>query len=50
MKYYTNWQDALQEFILQYGHNYSDAYNLVMEFEQLLQQNIKGTYILGRMK
>ena len=46
MKYYSNWQDALMDFIASYGHNYKDAYNLMMEFEALLQQNIKGTYFI----
>lgn len=46
MVYYTSWQDALTAFIKKYGHNYRDAYNLVMEFEQQLHQNSKGAYFM----
>ncbi len=46
MTYYSSWQEALVDFIKQYGHNYLDAYNLTMEFEQELHQNIKGTYFM----
>ncbi len=50
MKYYSKWQDALQDFISEFGHNYKDAYNLMMEFEQMLHQNIKGTYFMEKLK
>ncbi len=46
MKYYSSWQEALVEFIDQYGHNYEDGYNLVAEFEQELQQNANGAYFM----
>lgn len=46
MKYYSKWQDALVDFIAQYGHNYEDAYNLIIEFELQLKRNIKGTYFM----
>lgn len=46
MKAYSEWQTALTDFILQYGHNYQDSYNLVSEFEQMLSQNRNGTYFL----
>ena len=50
MKYYSNWQDALISFITKYGHNYEDAYNLIVEFELELKQNIKGAYYIIRRK
>lgn len=50
MKYYANWQDALISFITKYGHNYTDAYNLTVEFEQQLKQNIKGAYYMEKRK
>jgi hypothetical protein len=46
MKYYSNWQDALQDFIRMYGHNYLDPYNLMVEFEEQLKRNIKGVYFM----
>lgn len=46
MKYYSSWQDALIDFVADYGHNYKDAYNLMVEFEQQLFQNIKGAYFM----
>lgn len=50
MKYYSNWQDALLDFVTQYGHNYEDAYNLIAEFELHLKQNIKGVYYMEKLK
>lgn len=50
MKYYSEWQDALCDFIEHYGHNYKDAYNLMMEFEQVLRRNTNGTYFMGILK
>lgn len=46
MTYYKTWQDALIDFIYNYGHNYKDAYNLMAEFEQNLCQNLKGAYFM----
>jgi hypothetical protein len=46
MKYYSEWQDALLDFIKLYGHNYPDSYNLTAEFEIQLQQNVRGAYFL----
>ncbi len=46
MKYYSNWQDALQDFIKKYGHNYKDTYNLIVEFEEALEKNSKGIYYM----
>ena len=48
MKYYSTWQEALAEFIEQYGHNYKDAYTLTAEFEQLLFKNVKGAYYVEK--
>lgn len=46
MKYYTSWQEALQEFIATYGHNFEDPYNLIVEFELDLKQNVNGAYFI----
>lgn len=46
MKYYRTWQDALRDFISRYGHNYRDAYNMITEFELILQRNIRGVYFM----
>ncbi len=50
MKYYSSWQEALMDFIKDYGHNYKDAYNLMVEFESQLKQNVKGTYFIYENK
>lgn len=51
MKYYQTWQAALVDFIHWYGHNYQDSYNLMVEFEQRLGKNTKGTWFLtGELK
>lgn len=50
MTYYSNWQEALMDFMKQYGHNYKDAYNMVVEFEQQLQRNFRGTYFMEKLK
>jgi uncharacterized protein YheU (UPF0270 family) len=46
MTYYKTWQDALQEFITRFGHEYEDSYNLMSEFEEVLQQNRQGVYYI----
>ncbi len=46
MKYYSSWQTALIDFTMRYGHNYDDGYNLISEFEELLNQNVHGTYYM----
>ena len=46
MKYYSEWQDALLDFIKYYGHNYPDSYNLMVEFEEHLKQNKLGAYYM----
>lgn len=46
MKYYKTWQEAFKDFIDHFGHNYEDAYNLVSEFEQQLNRNVKGVYFM----
>ena len=46
MKYYSTWQEALTDFINLYGHNYDTPYILLMEFEEQLNQNKKGTYFI----
>lgn len=46
MKYYSTWQEALLDFIKEYGHNYLDPYNLVVEFEEQLKRNTKGVYFM----
>lgn len=46
MTYYKSWQEALQDFIAKYGHNFEDPYNLTMEFEIQLKRNIKGAYYM----
>lgn len=49
MKYYKSWQEALVEFINIYGHNYKDGYNLLMEFEASLNQNVRGAYFITKV-
>jgi len=44
MTFYSTWQEALMVFILMYGHNYKDSYNLMVEFENKLQKNAKGAF------
>jgi len=34
-------------FIIMHGHNYKDAYNLTVEFENKLKQNVKGAYYMN---
>ena len=46
MTYYSNWQAALIDFIKHYGHNFTETYTLLEEFEATLQQNINGTYFM----
>lgn len=49
MKFYSDWQDALFDFIRHNGAEYpeaSDLYALMVEFEAQLQQNTKGAYYL----
>lgn len=46
MKYYREWQDALIDFITVYGQNYTDSYNLSSDFEEILNQNKKGTWFI----
>ena len=46
MKYYSKWQDALIDFIQQYGENYKNSYNLIEEFEQELCRNVNGVYFI----
>ena len=46
MKYYKSWQAALTDWIELYGHEFGDPYNLIVEFELHLKQNIRGTYYL----
>lgn len=46
MRYYKTWQDAFIDFVKQYGHNYTDSYNLAVEFEDQLGKNIHGVYFL----
>lgn len=46
MKYYSTWQEALSDFVERFGHNYADSYNLVAEFEEMLNKNIKGVYYI----
>lgn len=46
MKYYSNWQSALIDFVKLFGHNYIDSYPLMEDFELRLKQNIKGTYFI----
>jgi hypothetical protein len=50
MTYYSTWQEAFIDFIKQYGNNFKDAYNLTMEFENELKQNIKGTYFMYKRR
>lgn len=49
MKYYSTWQEALLDFVELFGHNYEDSYNLMAEFEEKLNQNIKGVYFMYGM-
>lgn len=49
MKYYKTWQEALLDFVERFGHNYEDSYNLMAEFEEKLNQNIKGVYFMYGM-
>lgn len=46
MKYYKTWQEALLDFISKKGSNYDNPYILITEFEDILQQNVKGTYFI----
>jgi len=46
INYYSTWQEALMQFLEQHGHEYSDSYVLLSEFESLLMRNIKGTYFM----
>ena len=46
MKYYSDWQTAFIEFIMHFGKEFEDSYNLAMEFERHLHQNRKGTYYI----
>lgn len=46
MTYYATWQQAFIEFISTYGHNYTDSYNMAVEFEQILHRNKRGVYYL----
>ena len=46
VKYYKSWQSALTDWIELYGHEFGDPYNLIVEFELHLKQNIRGTYYL----
>jgi len=49
MKFYSDWQDALFDFIRHSGDEYpepTDLYALMVEFEAQLQQNAKGAYYL----
>ncbi len=50
MKYYSTWQEALMEYIKQRGDNYEVPWNLIEEFELVLQQNRKGVYFLENLK
>ena len=48
MKFYSEWQDALMDFIRQHGKEYEEGelYALIMEFEQHLQKNARGAYFM----
>lgn len=46
MVYYSTWQAALLDFTNRYGHNFETPYGLLMEFEEHLNQNRKGTYFI----
>lgn len=51
MKYYSEWQDALIDWIKLRGHSYekvSDLFALMSEFENNLGRNSKGAYYLIR--
>lgn len=50
MKYYSTWQEALIDFIKANGAEYDDSYNLMADFEQELNQNLRGTYFLRTIK
>ena len=43
---YRTWQDAFIVFVRDYGHNYSDSYNMTVEFEAHLRRNRQGMYFL----
>lgn len=49
MKFYSDWQDALFDFIRHNGSEYPepiDLFSLLVEFESQLQQNTNGAYYL----
>lgn len=50
MTYYSNWQEALMDFTRHFGHNYTDSYNLMVEFELLLHRNKNGTYFMEKLR
>jgi hypothetical protein len=46
MKYYSNWQTALIDYIMRYGHEYNEVHNLIEEFNHKLRINKVGTYFI----
>ncbi len=46
MTTFRTWQEAYMQFIRLFGHNYTDSYNMNVEFEAHLRRNRLGRYFL----
>jgi hypothetical protein len=49
MKFYSEWQDALMDYIRHHGKEYeeeTELFTLMTEFEAHLQKNAKGAYYI----
>jgi hypothetical protein len=46
MRYYSTWQEALQDFIERFGSGFDTSFELIQEFEQKLGRNVRGAWFM----